>query len=56
MSLTSTLRGLVERSSSQTFRRSFAVILIAEAVTIGVAWLLLGFGISRWLSTRSAQV
>jgi len=56
MSLTSTLRGLVERSSSQTFRRSFAVILVAEAVTIGVAWLLLGFGISRWLSTRSAQV
>lgn len=41
-------------SASQTFRRSFALTLIAEAVTIGAAWLLLDFNVSGWIHARSA--
>lgn len=35
-------RSIVQRSGSLRFRRSLLLILVAELITIGVAWLLLG--------------
>lgn len=49
------LRAIVQRSSSQTFRRSFALILVTQAVTIVAAWLLLDSNVSRWTQERALQ-
>ena len=48
-------RTIAARSDSPTFRRSFAVIIIAEAITIFVAWFLLDSNISRWTSDKAMQ-
>lgn len=50
------IRAIVRRSTSRTFQRSFIIILIAEAITIFVAWLLLGFNIQAWLQARTASL
>jgi DNA-binding CsgD family transcriptional regulator len=49
------IRSVVQRSTSGTFRRSFALILIAEAVTILVAWFLLGINVNRWIHGKTVQ-
>jgi|SRR5580692_1475739 DNA-binding CsgD family transcriptional regulator len=50
------IRAIMQRSGSRTFRRSFALILAAEAVTIGVAWLLLGANTSEWIHEQTARL
>jgi DNA-binding CsgD family transcriptional regulator len=47
---------IVQRTASRTFRKSFGLILLAEAITILVAWRLLDFNIDRWLQTKTASV
>ena len=47
---------ILQRSGSATFRKSFGLILVVEAVTIATAWLLLDSNISRWIHAKSAQV
>ena len=49
------MRAIVQRSRSLTFRSSLMLILLAEAVTIFVAWLLLGYNIKQWLSSKASQ-
>lgn len=49
------IRTIVQRSMSSTFRRSFAIILLAQAVMIAVAWLLLGINTDRWIRGKVAQ-
>lgn len=44
------------RSASQTFRRSFALILIAETLTILAVWLLLGSNVSGWIRDKATQL
>jgi DNA-binding CsgD family transcriptional regulator len=46
---------IVQRSTSPTFIRSFALILVVEAVTILTAWLLLDSNVSKWMSDKAAQ-
>jgi DNA-binding NarL/FixJ family response regulator len=46
---------IARRSGSPTFRRSFALILLAEAITILVAWLLLDANISGWIHDKTTQ-
>lgn len=53
--MVSFFRNLVLRSSSPAFRRSFAVILLAEAITILVAWFLLDSNVSRWTHEKALQ-
>lgn len=48
-------RTISARSASPTFRRSFAVIIVAEAITILVAWFLLDSNISRWTTDKAMQ-
>jgi len=48
-------RMIVQRSGSLTFRRSFSLILIVEAVTIFTAWFLLDANISRWTNDKAMQ-
>ena len=48
-------RVIAQRSGSPTFRRFFGLILVAEAITIFVAWLLLDANISGWIHEKSAQ-
>jgi DNA-binding CsgD family transcriptional regulator len=52
----SVLRALIRRSLSPTFQRSFALILVAEAVTICTAWLLLSSNASSWVHSKAAQL
>ena len=40
---------------SRAFRRAFALILVAEAVTILVAWLLLDYNATKWIQQKGAQ-
>lgn len=47
------IRASVQRSTNRTFLRSFVVILIAQAITILVAWWSLDFNIRAWLNTRT---
>ncbi len=47
------IQTVVRRSTSRTFQRSFGLILVAEAITIFVAWLLLGFNSDRWIPRES---
>ncbi|HEY9084432.1 MAG TPA: helix-turn-helix transcriptional regulator [Candidatus Tyrphobacter sp.] len=53
--MNSILQAFLQRSTSRTFRRSLAFILVAEAITIVAAWLLLDGNVSRWIHERSAQ-
>lgn len=46
---------IAKRSTSPTFIRSFALILVVEAVTILTAWLLLDSNVSKWMSDKAAQ-
>ena len=47
------IRSFVQRSSSRTFRTSFGLILLAEIVTIFVAWLLLGRNVDQWIHEKT---
>lgn len=49
------MKNLQKRWTSPTFRRFFATILVAEAITICVAALLLNLGISGWIHERTAR-
>jgi len=49
----SVLQTVARRSTSRTFLRSFGLILAAEAVTILVAWFLLGANVKQWVKTRT---
>jgi DNA-binding NarL/FixJ family response regulator len=51
----SLFRTIALRSSSPTFRRSFAVILLAEAITIFAGWFLLDSNVSRWTHEKAMQ-
>jgi len=46
---------ILERFGSQTFLRSLILILLAEAITILVAWRLLDINVDRWLAQKTAQ-
>ena len=48
-------RAIAMRSSSPTFRRSLALILVAEVITIFVAWFLLDSNVSRWTHDKAMQ-
>lgn len=50
------LNMILQRSNSSTFRRSFWLILVVEAVTIVTGWLLLDSNILRWIQGKSTQV
>lgn len=47
-------KGFVQRLTSRTFRRSLLLILIAEAVTILVAWRLLDVNATAWIQQKAA--
>lgn len=49
------IRALAQRLTSQTFRTSFAIVVLAQLLTIFIAWLLLGANINQWISSRVAQ-
>jgi DNA-binding CsgD family transcriptional regulator len=49
------VRSLAELLSSATFRKTFVLVLIAEAITICGAWLLLGVNIDRWIHDKAMQ-
>jgi len=49
------IKAVANVSKGQTFRRSFIIILIAEAITILTAWQLLDHNVKGWLNARSAQ-
>jgi hypothetical protein len=51
----SIVQATLERSRSQTFLRSFALILIAEAITILVAWRLLDINANHWIQQKTQQ-
>lgn len=53
--MSSLFNTIVRRSSSPTFLRSFALILIVEAVTILTAWFLLDSNVSKWTANKAAQ-
>jgi DNA-binding CsgD family transcriptional regulator len=48
-------RTIALRTTSRAFLRSFILILIAEAVTILVAWLLLDVNATRWIQQKGAE-
>lgn len=50
------LRSIVQRSASRTFLRSFGLILAAEAVTIAVAWFMLGINTTAWIDDQTARL
>jgi DNA-binding CsgD family transcriptional regulator len=50
------LHSFIQRSLSTTFQRTFAIILVAEAVTICTAWLLLGSNASRWIHDKAVHL
>ncbi len=50
------LHAFIRRSLSPTFQRSFALILVAEAVTICTAWLLLGSNASNWIHNKATRL
>lgn len=50
------IRASVQRSTNRTFLRSFLVILIAQALTILIAWWSLDFNIRAWLNTRTTSL
>lgn len=52
----SVIRTIASRSASPTFRKSFVLILIAQGITILVAWLLLDANISGWVHEKSARL
>jgi RNA polymerase sigma factor (sigma-70 family) len=48
------LQTIAQRSTSSTFKRSFGLILVAEAITIAAAWYLLDSNITGWLREKAA--
>lgn len=50
------IRAVINASKSQTFRSSFFVILVAELVTISMAWFLLDVNIKGWFHAKSIQL
>lgn len=53
--MSSLISAIANRSSSPIFIRSFALILVVEAVTILTAWFLLDSNVSKWTSDKAAQ-
>jgi DNA-binding CsgD family transcriptional regulator len=49
------IRAIVKQSQSLAFWQFFGMILLAEAVTILVAWLLLGHNTKEWIADKAAQ-
>lgn len=49
------VESILRRAGSVTFRRAFVVILIAEAITVFVAWLLVDYNIKLWLHAKAAM-
>jgi hypothetical protein len=52
----SIIQDIFRRSSSRTFLRSFGLILAAEAVTIAVAWFILGANTTAWINEQTAHL
>jgi len=50
------MKNFKTRWASPTFRRFFLIIAVVEAVTIGVAFLLLNWGISNWAHERTTRL
>jgi len=50
------MKSFKTRWASPTFRRFFLIIAVVEAVTIGVSFLLLNWGISNWAHERTARL
>lgn len=49
------MQSIIRRSRKLTFRQSFVLVFLAKAVTIFIAWLLLGFNIGQWVSDKAAM-
>jgi DNA-binding CsgD family transcriptional regulator len=50
------IRAAINASKSKTFQRSFLIILIAELVTITIAWFLLDLNIKRWFHAKAVEL
>jgi DNA-binding CsgD family transcriptional regulator len=50
------IRAVVRRSTSRTFLLFLGLIVAAEAVAIGVAWLMLDRNISAWIQGQTARL
>jgi DNA-binding CsgD family transcriptional regulator len=50
------IRATLQRYRSRTFRRSFILILIAEALTIFGAWLALDLNVNRWMHGKATRL
>lgn len=49
------LNGFTRRVRSPAFLRSFAVLLVAEAITMLTAWLMLDVNTNRWIDNKTAR-
>ena len=52
----SVMRAVTRPFGSLTFRWSFGLILLAEAVTVCIAWLMLGINTSAWIHEQTARL
>ena len=52
----SMMLAIIRPSGSRTFLRSFGLILAAEAVTICVAWFMLGINTTAWIDEQTARL
>jgi DNA-binding NarL/FixJ family response regulator len=50
------IRAILQRSTSRAFQRSFVIMLVAETITILVAWLLLDYNVKSWLHSKTAAL
>jgi DNA-binding CsgD family transcriptional regulator len=49
------IRSFLHQSTSKSFLRFFAIVLIAEVITIFVAWLLLDMNTKKWVQDKAEQ-
>ena len=50
------IRASVQRSTNRAFLRSFLVILVAQAITIFIAWWSLDYNVKAWLNMRTTSL
>ena len=53
--MNSVLQSILRRFATPTFQTSFVLILVAEAVTISLAWGLLNANVSKWINDKTTQ-
>lgn len=49
------IEAFVRRMTSRAFWKFFGIMLIAELITMGVAWLLLGANTQRWINEKAIR-